>query len=174
MSLGLFIDLVRPAALWPWSHLSLLTEISKKVKLSHYRAGEALGVPGGWGSRISRQSAHEGGKVVSPTHRPSLPPGRISGTISVGRWVDPRAKMRSEGLSHWKIPVTPSGIEPATFQFVAQCLNQLRHRVPLNRNERQGYLLGCKGGRCTGLTTLPLSCAECLEILGALRACPVL
>jgi hypothetical protein len=27
--------------------------------------------------RISRQSAHEGGKVVSPTHRPSLPPEKI-------------------------------------------------------------------------------------------------
>jgi hypothetical protein len=24
--------------------------------------------------RVSRQSAHEGGKVVSPTHRPPLPP----------------------------------------------------------------------------------------------------
>jgi hypothetical protein len=29
--------------------------------------------------------------------------------------------MRPEGLSHWKIPVTPSGIKPATFRFVAHC-----------------------------------------------------
>ena len=37
---------------------------------------------GYWGLRlqISRQLAHEGGEVVSPTHRPSLPPGKIPGT----------------------------------------------------------------------------------------------
>jgi hypothetical protein len=37
--------------------------------------------------------------------------------------------MRPEGLSHWKIPVTPKGIELVTFRFVAQCLNQLQRKV---------------------------------------------
>ena len=36
-----------------------------------------------------------------------------------------------------------------------------------NRNEYKGNLLGSKGSRCIGLTTLRHSCADRLEILGA-------
>jgi hypothetical protein len=46
----------------------------KKVKLSHYKAGQALRVKEFDSPRTSSQSAHEGGKVVSPTHWPPLPP----------------------------------------------------------------------------------------------------
>jgi len=41
--------------------------------------------------------------------------------ISIRGRTDPIATARPEELCQWKIPMTPSGIEPTTFRLMAQC-----------------------------------------------------
>jgi hypothetical protein len=48
---------------------NFILKISYMFRQSRYRPRQALRVPVGWGSQIFRQSAVEGGKVVSPTHQ---------------------------------------------------------------------------------------------------------
>jgi hypothetical protein len=70
--------------------------------------------------KIFRQSTYEGDKVVSPTHRPPLPPQvRSLVIISFRGWVDPRDIVRPEELNQRKISKAPPGIEPATLRLVA-------------------------------------------------------
>ena len=57
----------------PLSH-----HITAKVKESHYRPGQALMFQQVEHPRFQDNLAHEGGKVVSPTHRPHLPPRKYS------------------------------------------------------------------------------------------------
>jgi len=93
-----------------------------KEKQSHYRLGQALRIPGGWDSHISRQSVYEGGKVFSLTHRPFYSLQEIFLIlISVRGWANPKAIVWPEGLGQWKTSVTPLGIAPATFRLVALC-----------------------------------------------------
>jgi hypothetical protein len=71
--------------------------------------------------RISRQSAHEGGKLVGPMQGRLNPPQEPLVLIyfSLNRNQGPSA-------AGW---ITGTSIEPTNFWLVAQCLNQLRHRA---------------------------------------------
>ena len=61
-----------------WNVHSMASFKVVKSKQCNYRPGEDLKVPGGWVSQISRLSAHEGGKLVSPIHWQPLPHKKYS------------------------------------------------------------------------------------------------
>jgi len=111
-----YYHIIKTNKIMQWSNVTS----KSKVKQSLYGPKQTVRVPGGWGSQISRQSAHIGGKVVSPKHRPPSPPqGIFLVLISVTGWVVPRATVRPEGLCQWKIRMTSSWIEPTPFRLVA-------------------------------------------------------
>jgi hypothetical protein len=122
-----------------WKYVTIRTsrrcrscfELTEKVKQSLYRSGQALRVPGG----IGFQNFQTIGTFRWEDCQPYAPAAFTSQEIflvlsSVRGWVNHRTTVWPEGLCQSKIPVTPSGMEPATLPFVTRCLNQLRHGVP--------------------------------------------
>ena len=71
----------------------------KKVKPSLYRPGQEVDDP-----RISTQSTHEGGTVVSPKHRPSLHPRLHSGTHFCYRLSRPQGHSAAGMITSMKNP----------------------------------------------------------------------
>jgi hypothetical protein len=111
---------------WIHPHYYII-RVKIKVKQFHYKPGQTQRDPEWWGSRIPRESAHEGGKVVSPRHLPPLLSKKYSRYSFLLE--SESTIVRLKGLCLWKIPVTPSRIEPVTFRLVAHWLNRMRHRV---------------------------------------------
>ena len=68
-------------------------------------------------------TAQDDGKVVSLTHRPPYPQEIILVFNSVSRLIRPQGHSAIGRIMSMKNPLTPTGIETATFRFVAQYLN---------------------------------------------------
>jgi hypothetical protein len=84
---------------------------------------------------FSKQSAHKWRWGCQP-YAPACQPAALY--PQEDRWYSflleaestPKAIVRLEGLGQFKNPMTSSVIETVTFRLAAQCLNQLRYRVP--------------------------------------------
>jgi hypothetical protein len=103
-----------------------------KVKRSHYRP---------WGFQKAdaprfQDNRHMKAVRLSALRTGCLYPHEIFLVI--------RAIVRPEQLCQWKNPVTPLGIDPATFQFVAQCLNHYATTCPLTMVRHLQKWLGKK------------------------------
>jgi hypothetical protein len=103
--------------------------IMEEAKQPLYSPEQALRISGCWGTQFS-DNLHMNLVRLSTLRTAHFTPSPFVVLISVRGWVDNSDIVRPEGLGQWKIPTTPSGIEPATFRLVVQCFNQMRQASP--------------------------------------------
>jgi hypothetical protein len=113
---------------------------------------------------------------------------KVAGSISYGvtgifHWHNPSVWQFLTTYNMWcsslRVCATSRKVTVSIPDGIIQIFHPLNPGVDSasNRNKYQEYCLGCRGGRCLGLTTLPPPCADCPEIWelqspGKFRACP--
>jgi hypothetical protein len=142
-----------------------------KVKQSHYRPGVAQRVPGSYGSQISWQRHRMVARLSALLTGHIYPQEILLVLISVRGWVNPQGHSAIRKIYvNEKIPMTPFGIEPVTFWFVAQYLNHCATAVTANYMYRFFkeimFLLI--------FTHLHSICKHCIEAKGCSFACDLL
>ena len=134
----LFIRETVPRQLFQLHHANLHISRVKNTKFYSpvVKSSPVTGLEWPRGSRRLRfpdfvTTAQDGGKVVSLTHRPPLPPGNTPGTHFCLRLSRPQGHSAIGRIMSMKNPMTLAGIEPETFRFVAQHLNHCATAVPI-------------------------------------------
>jgi hypothetical protein len=102
---------------------------------STYKATPLQALTGTEGSRMLKlsdfkTSAYEGGKVVSPTHRPPLPPGNIPGTHFCYRLSRPQGHSAAGRIMSMNNSNDTIGNRSRDLPVCTAVPQKLRHRVP--------------------------------------------
>jgi len=152
MSLEFFIDIILPAALWPWDRLKTLTGKSK-IKCSRYRPGVAKRVGRGIALLFHDRGTRRGWLVTS-TPRPHFIPGKDPVPIFTGGWVGHRADLGGRKISF------PPGFDPEPSNSWSITIPT---ELPDPQQER-GIFPGESRRPMLGLTNLPPSWAACNQL----------
>ena len=119
-----------------------------KVKQSLYSPGQARKVPGGWDSQISRQSAHEGSIIVSPTHRPPLLTRKYSWyslLLEVESIPGPQCGWKDCVIEKFQWHHRESNLPPSSCEITQQKFKFLRPSLPTFRENIQVPLSRVEG-----------------------------
>jgi hypothetical protein len=121
------------------------------------------------GSWLSRPKLYK--RVVEP-HKKKKKKGDVFFKIRIYERLNCSRKRWWSWLRHCAVSQKITGSIPDGVIGIFHCLNPSGRTngpgadLTSKRNGCWGYLLADKGSRCVGLTTLTLSCADRLEILG--------